>query len=177
MKRLVALVVGTLLLVGILGVAVVGAETDRIGIVDLAIVIDESSAGKKANAELNNLIASRQSALDALEADIVALETELEVAESTLSEEVKQVKAAQLDDLVTQYLTRMNEYEAEIQQLAQALQNQILSEIGAVLQWFGDNKDYSLILDSSTALYFRRVVDLTWEIIREYDDLKAAGRL
>lgn len=176
MKKLVALVF-SLVLVSMMGAAVVSAETGKIGIVDLAIVIDESSSGKQANAEINELIAVHQSALDALEDEIVALETELEDAGETLEEAVRAAKTAQLDELVAKYLADMNQYETEIQQRAQMYQNQILNEIGAVLQWFGDNKDYSLILDSSVALYYRRTVDLTWEIIREYDTLKAAGRL
>lgn len=175
MRKAVVLVLGILLGIGVM-TAAVAAETVKIGIVDLSILLTESRAGKDANAQLTELITARQSELDEREAAVLALQTELNEA-TDLSDADRARKEEELNTLVTEYLALAEVYEAEIQNLAETLRNQLLNEIGAVLQWYGDQREYTAILDVDAVLYYRRVVDLTWDILREYDELKAAGRI
>lgn len=174
MKKLLGVLFGAVLMVGLLGGAMAGAQS-KIGIVDLAIVIDESDAGKAANAQLAQFIAARQADLDTLEGQITGLETEL--SGESLAAADRSAKQTQIDQLVNDYMTRMNTYENEIQQVANVLRQNVLAEIGAVLQWYGDNNGFDMILDASAVLYYRRVVDLTYDIIREYNALRAEGAL
>src|SRR5690606_23886486 len=119
------------------GGALAGAQA-KIGIVDLVIVIDESEAGKAANAQLAQFIAVRQADLDGLEAQITDLELEVAESEDSLAPADLSAKQSQIDQLVTDYINRMNAYENEIQEFASILRQNILAEIGAVLQYYGD---------------------------------------
>lgn len=173
--------VGLLLLVLLMGVlvstGVASAQELRIGVVDLSIIISESAAGREANEQLNQLVERRRIEIAQKEEAIVALETELNNIAENLSDEQVTTKQEELNELISEYLQLIETYESEIQATAEAMRRQILAEIGAVLQWYGDNRGYSLIIDASAALYYRRVIDLTYDIIREYDALRAAGQI
>lgn len=153
-----------------------GSAAGRVGVVDLAVVIDESKAGKEANAALNAFIAERQLAADELEARWQQLADDLEAAESSLGDEEPEALRAELDAAAAAYVAAVDEFEAEIDGALQALRDHILSEIGIVLQRVGDARGFDMIVDSSSVFYYRRVVDLTFEVIREYDDLWEEAR-
>lgn len=167
--------VASVFIVGVAGVA--GAQSMKVGIVDLSILISESDEGKRDNAELNQLIAERQAELDQREASVLALRDRLEDEANALSDQERARLEEEYQTLSIEYLTIGQEYEAEIQARADEMRDQLLQEIASVLQWYGDTKEYTLILDASTVYYYRQVIDLTWEILREYNDLKAAGKL
>lgn len=154
------------------------AESTKIGIVHIPFVIDESKEGQKANQEINELIAKHQGSLDALEAEIAELQNELaQIPEDDDDTEARQQKVNEVDRLVDTYIENMERYESEIQQRMQVLRDNILEDIGNVLQIFGDREDYDIILDSSVALYFRHAADITWDVIQKYDELVEAGEL
>lgn len=163
-------VVLTVALLLIMALSTVASAANRVGVIDLALIMDESKAGRRANALLEEFIAERQEALLPLEEQIEALAAELENAES-MSDAEREALQAEFDEVVNEYVTQLNQYEAEIDAALQQLREQILSDIGAVLQMVGDSRGFDLIIDTSMAYYYRRVVDLTFEVIREYDDL------
>lgn len=175
MRKLVGIVFG-LLLVGLVGGAVAGAQA-KVGVVDLVTVIDESDAGIEANARLSEFVDERQADLDALESQISALQQELNQSADSLGEADRTAKQEQIDQMISDYVNRLNAYEAQIQEFTQILQQTLLAEIRAVLQYYGDQNGYDLILDSNAVLYYRPVVDLTYDVIRTYNELRRQGAI
>lgn len=165
-----ALIVTTALLLSLALTAVASAAA-RVGVIDLGLIIDESKAGRQANTVLNAFIEERQQALLPLETQLEELAAALESDVVTLSVEERAALEADFDALAEEYLALLNQYEAEIEAAVESLREQILADVGVVLQLVGDSRGFDLIMDASMAYYYRRTVDLTFEVIREYDDL------
>lgn len=146
-----------------------GLAADKVGVVDLALIMEESKAGKQANALLAAAVEERRQALAPQEAQLEELAALLE--NGSLSDDERAAKEAEFDALAQEYIAAVNQADAEVQQLLEQLRSQLLADIGVVLQRVGDSRNFDLILDVSSTYYFRRTVDLTFEVIREYDDL------
>lgn len=73
-----------------------------------------------------------------------------------------------LVNLYEQELTRANN---DVQIFAQFLRNKLVGEIQVVIREIGEEKGYSLVIDSTTITYFTRtnIVDITGEIVKLYD--------
>lgn len=176
MNRIVGTAVAVLVLV--MAMASIGLAADRVGVIDLAVIMDESKAGKQANAALAAFIDERQQAAFQLEEELEQLAASLDEDEggAAWSGDERATLEAELDAAVERYIAAVNEYEAEIDAALEALRDHILSEIGIVLQMVGDSRGFDIILDSTSSFYYRRVVDLTFEVIREYDVLWEAAQ-
>lgn len=160
----------------VLAGAVVASAQSRVGVVDLAIVIDESKAGQEANTALNAFIAERQAAADDLAARWQELADALEEGDESLSEEEREALQAEMEAAEAEYIAAVEQFEAEIAAAVDELRQYILNDIGIVLQRVAEARGFDLIVDASSAYYYRRVVDLTFEVIREYDELWEAAQ-
>lgn len=173
MRRLVLAVIAGLALTMALSASALAA--DRVGVINLELIMEESKAGKQANAVLQAAVEERRQLLAPQEARLEELAAILDNGD-TLSEEERAATQAEFDALAEEYVAAVNRYDAEVQQLLEQLRSQLLADIGVVLQRVGDSRGFDLILDISAAYYFRRTVDLTFEVIREYDDLWEQAR-
>lgn len=144
----------------------------KVGVVDVARVFDESDAGIATNNQLNQFIAELQADLDALEAQINALERELQQAGDELAEADREARQAQIDQLIEEYFSRFDTYEAHIQELSQSLQQALLDEIFQVIRFFAEQYGYDVILEANATLYYRLGVDVTSDVIRTYNELR-----
>ena len=144
----------------------------KVGVVDVARGFDESDAGIAANNQLNQFIAELQADLDALEAQINALERELQQAGDELAEADREARQAQIDQLIEEYFSRFDTYEAHIQELSQSLQQALLDEIFQVIRFFAEQYGYDVILEANATLYYRLGVDVTSDVIRTYNELR-----
>lgn len=169
MKRS-AVVVGVVLALTF-ALAAVASAADRVGVIDLALIIDESKAGRQANTLLNEFIAQRQQELAPYEERLAAMLEQLENEADALPEEERAALETGFDELAQEYFALLEQFEAEVAAAVEALREQILADIGVVLQMVGDDRGFDIIMDAANVYYYRRVVDLTFEVIREYDDL------
>lgn len=174
MRRIGLIVAAGVLLV--LALSSAGLAADRIGVIDLDLIMDESKAGKEANAILAAFVEERQQALIPIEARLEELAHALDNNEKPLDQAERASKESEFDALYEQYVAMVNQYEAEIEDALQSLRNQLLSDIGVVLQMVGDRGGFTLIVDVANVYYYRRTIDLTFEVIREYDELWDAAR-
>lgn len=149
-------------------VPVVAAEA-KVAVMDLNVVITESEAGKAASAQLEALIQERQAAVDGKAEAIRKLQEEVEETALTSKRTSGQ---RELEQLVSEYEALVAQSEAEIQAKAEEMRSRILSEIGDVLRALGEQENYSLIMDTSIVHYYAQAVDITWEVIRKYNELK-----
>lgn len=157
-----------------IAVSAVGLAASQVGVIELNTIIEESRAGKQANAVLNAFI-------DELRAEVAPVEAELEqmlekLEDESLSDEARAALEAEAEELAGQYVAMVEAFDEEIELAIMQLREQVLSDIGVVLQLVGDSRGFDLIVDSEAVFYYRRVVDLTFEVIREYDNLWLEAR-
>lgn len=175
MKKQIVVLFGTVLLAALFSIVPAAAQTQmKIGIVDIEAVMNQSAAGRNANALLTEFINSRQADLDALQRQISDLESRLVQSEGIEHAE-RSALQQQIDQLIDDYYDRMNTYQQEVDQYVERLQQTLLSEIAYVLQQYGDEHGYDLIIDFGAVVYYRLAYDITEEIIKLYDEMWVAA--
>ena len=151
-------------------VPVMAAE-GKVAVMDLNTIITESEAGKAAGAQLEVLIQAKQALVDEKGEAILKLQDEIEKAALRDGKEDAS-KQEELQRLVEEYEMLVAESEAEIQAQAEAMRNQILSEISEVIRLIAARDNYSLILDISTVHFYSQAIDINGDVISEYNSLR-----
>ncbi len=178
MKRLVW--IGTLIAILILQWTVAGtADSDvKIAIVDLRKALNESEAGLKAKASLEEMIKQKQKAIDEKGKEIEALKEEIEKKSSVLSEEALRSKQDELDRKMREYKRFVQDAQEEVKKKENQLTAEILKELREIINEIGKEEGYSVILEKAegVVLYYNEAVDITQKVIDRYNKKFRQGK-
>ncbi len=165
------LFIGALLSVGF-------AQQGRVGVVNSQEVLEKSTEGKRAIAQLEEKRKSNQDRLSKLDEEIRKLETKLNTQRLTLTNEAMIQLSSDIEKKRTERKRLAEDSLRELQDLQLRLFNRVQGELIPIIEQIGKEKDLDIILDltNSGAIYFNPVVDLTTEVIRRYDASKAAAK-
>jgi outer membrane protein len=140
----------------------------KVGIISAQKALYDTAEIKKAREEMNASLAPRQAAAEKLNADIAQISQKLQT-DSSLSQQAQfdlqsEGKRKQTD------LTRLQE---DLQADAQSMQNAVLAKssdhMQAVIKKLAEEKGLDLVVDVTTALYFKPTMDITAEATAAYD--------
>jgi outer membrane protein len=168
--RVSKFLVPALLLIAFAGTGA-GAQSLKIGYVDLQRALNESEAGKAAKERFKVQVDKLQVDLKKKKDAIDGLKEQLEKKSSVMEDE--QVRNLQKD-----YEKRLRDFErsykdsqAELQQKDNELTVELLKELQVVIEAFGKENGYSMILEqsSSSVLYGSPDLDLTEQVIARYN--------
>jgi outer membrane protein len=141
----------------------------KVAVVDLRRAVFESAEIKKADAEMPVKFKTRQDAVDKLQKEIAAISQQLQSSNGKLSPAVEsdlnlQGQKKQRD------LQRLSE---DLQADAQAYRDDILEKsskkMADVVKKLSEEKGYDVVINSSTALYWKPAMEITNEVIVAYD--------
>lgn len=165
------LFIGALLSVGF-------AQQGKLGVVNSQEVLEKSSEGKKAIAQLEEKRKSNQDRLSKLDEEIRKLETKLNTQRLTLTSEAMIQLSSDIEKKRTERKRLAEDSLRELQDLQLRLFNRVQGELIPIIEEIGKEKNLDIILDlaNSGAIYFNPVIDLTTEVIRRYDASKAAAK-
>ena len=151
------------------------AETLKIGIVDLFRALNESDEGKKATSELESLIKSKQAVLEEKGKKIEAMRGDLEKQSAVLSADAKKAKEEEIERLIRDYQRLMSDSQAEVKKKEGELTEAILKELRQLINAVAQEQGYSLMLERAEGLilYANKSIDITDNLIKKYNDLKA----
>jgi len=174
-KFLVVSLLGAVLLACSMSSAVLAADNFKVGVVDLFKVLNESDTGKRAKADLESLIKSRQLAMDEKGKNIEKLKADFEKQASLLSPEAKKAKEEELERLVRDYQRMGTDSQAELKKKESELTAGILTDLREHIAQIGQEEGYTLILENAggVVLYFDKPLDLTDKIIKRYNEAKS----
>ena len=148
------------------------AETLKIGFIDLQRALLESEAGKKAKQDLDALEKSKKSVIDEKVKSINKVEEELTKQSSVLSADARKLKEDELERLQRDFQRIVADARAELQKKETELTEAILKEISEIVDVFGQEEGYSLILRSEVILHVKKDLDLTDFIIKRFNEAK-----
>lgn len=152
------------------------AEAVKFGAVDIQKVLNESSSGKQAKINLEELIKSKQSVIDEKGRAIEKLKAELEKQSSVLSAEARKNKEDEMEKLVREYQRLVQDSQTEVKKKEDELTSVILKEIHEIIEKIGKSEGYTLILEQGMILYSDKSIDLTDEVIKKYDESKSKSK-
>ena len=177
MKKLTSLAAILFLLFGASALAA-DVSMIKIGYVDLVKSLNESESGKKAKADLEFLIKSKQASIDEKGKAIEKAKSELEKQSSVLSPDARKAKEEEMERLVRDYQRLVSDSQSEVKKKEGELTSDILKELRAIIQKIGEDEGYTLILESAEGqiLYAKKETDLTEAAIKRYNELKAKSK-
>jgi outer membrane protein len=152
------------------GQSLAKADEPKIGYVDMARALNEVEDGKAAKAKLKGDFDQKQQKLDKMQTDLKAKKDEFEKRASMMKPDAKQAKQ---EELQREFMEVQKTYMQLQQELVES-EGHITQEIGkklrSVIEKIGDRDGYMVILNiGDTVLYNKRHMDVTDEVIREYN--------
>lgn len=143
----------------------------KIGFVDLQRALNDSNAGQRAKEQFKKQVDRMQDQLKTQKDRLEGMKEELEKKALVMKEDERR-------NLEKDYQRNMRDFErsykdgqAELQQKDNELTAELLKELQVVIEKFGRNGGYTIILEqaSSSVLYGAPEIDLTNEIIEAYN--------
>lgn len=161
----------------VIALAILGATTlsaqNKVGIISVQGAIATSADGKKASADLEAKFTPKRKAVEAAQAEINGLKDQLQKGQNTMSDAAKDQLTRDIDAKTKRLNRDMEDAQAEIQQDEQKALQGIYQKMQVVIDKYGRDNGYALILDVSSqqtpVLFASTGIDITKDIVTLYD--------
>lgn len=172
--RFLSTTVGTVMVALLLAAGVEAAGT-KIAFVDVQKVLVRSVAGVGAREQLEREKVTMQKDVDTRRAEVEKLRDELDKKGLVLSADAKREKEETLQRKVRDLRRLVDDFQKELERKEQGLTQRILQELSGLIERFGKDRGYLLILEKrgASVIYGDAEADVTEEIIKVYDQEKA----
>jgi outer membrane protein len=145
----------------------------KIGIINIQSAIVSTKDGQKAAGDLQSRFTPKKVELEKKQSEIAEMQDKLSKGRNTLSEEARQSMVRDID-AKTKSLTRATEdAQAEWDQEQQRIFNEMGGKMLALLDKYGKENAYSIILDVSSqqtpVLFASNSIDVTRDLVEIYD--------
>ncbi len=141
----------------------------KVAVINLQRAVFESAEIKKADAEMQAKFKPRQDEIDRLNKEIAALAQQLQSGQGKLTPQQEADLTAQGQKKQRELQRRQDDLQAD----AQAYRNDVLSrssqKMTDVVKKLAEERGFDLVVDTSTALYFKPAMDITTDAIAAYD--------
>jgi len=141
----------------------------RIGLVDMQEVLNKSQKGLAVRQKLDQERAARQKELDAKQEEVMKLQTDFEKQAPLLSEQAKREKSETLQRKRRDAIRIAEDANRDFDKRVRETEMDITREIVAVVQEYGKDQGYSMILEHGMVVFGAPAVDITGEVIKRYD--------
>ena len=154
--------------------AAAAAEQLKIGYVDLQRALNESEAGKAAKERFKVQVDKLQGDLKKKKDALDGLKDQLEKKSSVMKEDEARNMQKDYERKLRDFERTYKDSQGELQQKDNELTVELLKELQVVIEQFGKENGYSMILEqsSSSVLYGSPELDLTEQIIARYNARK-----
>jgi outer membrane protein len=151
------------------------ADVAKIGLVDFQKVLDNSTAGKAAQAEINKKGETMEAEIRKMGEEVEALKNNLEREALVMSREAKEEKERELRIKISDLRSLQNRHMQTFQETERELVQKIQKEVMDLVREIGAKEGYQLILErrESGAVYFINSMDITDQIIAAYNKKKS----
>jgi outer membrane protein len=173
MRRKVAFLSGGLALVAMWGGPAWTAQSLKIGVVDVQQVLNQSQRGQVVKQKLEQERIGRQKDLDTRQQELVKLQGEYEKQAPVLSEQAKREKKEGLERRFRDARRIAEDANRDFDKKVREAEMETTREIFAVIQEYGKDQGFSVILERSSIVFGAAAVDVTAEVIKRYDGKSA----
>jgi outer membrane protein len=159
----------------ILGGSAYGADVQKVGIIDLQKIIEESTVGKRSSVEMKSQGKKMEDVLKEKGAEIEELQKSLEQKGTVMSEAAREKKEQDLRDKITDLKSLQRRYQDVLRELNLNLSKQITQDVFKIVEKIGKREGYTLILDRRVGgiVYAPKAIDITDRVIKEYNAMDA----
>ncbi len=149
----------------------VAAEGSKVGVIDFQKILETSSAGKAAQAEINRQGQKMEADLKKRGEEIEAVERAFERETLVMNREKREERQREIRIMVNEYKTMQQNFMEDFQMLENRMINRIQKEVVDILQEIGKKEGFALIMERRTGgvVFTRESVDLTDKVIEAYN--------
>ena len=151
------------------------ADVAKIGVVDLQKIIEVSSAGKAAKAEMKQKFTKMEEELQAKGAEVEELRKQLEREAMVMSVEKREDKEREYRIRVNDVKGLQQKYNDELKRMEIGLMTKIQKDLFGLTEEIGKKEGFLLIIDRKAAIYYPTSVDITDQLIETYNAKFARG--
>jgi outer membrane protein len=169
MGRMVAMLGGILAFIVLWGGQGLAAQTLKIGVVDVQQVLNQSQRGQAVKQKLEQERMGRQKELDARQQELVKLQAEYEKQAPVLSETAKREKKEGLERRFRDARRIAEDANRDFDKRVREAEMETTREIFGVIQEYGKDQGFSVILERSSIVFGAPAVDVTGDVIKRYD--------
>jgi len=175
-KRLALLVLATVF-VGA-DVTTLGAQTGKIGLVDVQKVLVVSKKGQDVLEKLQVEKEAKQGEIDAQEKKIRQMEKDLEKQRSVLSEDARREREREIRKRTRALRRMVEDLNRDFTERGRDLRARLVREIAEVVRTYGKKNGYVLIIEvrEGGVMYGSETADLTKALIDAYDASVGSGK-
>ena len=142
------------------------ADVAKIGVIDLQRVIETSSQGKFAQAQIKKQKDTLEKDLKQKGAEIEQLRQRLEREAMVMSKETREEKEREARIKLNDFKILQKRYRSELQKLEQKLIEQLKDDVFALVGEIGKKEGYLLIISKIGVLYSPKTIDITDQLIK-----------
>ncbi len=148
-----------------------GADVAKIGVIDFQKILENSSPGKAAQAEIKKKGQKMEKELKKKGASIEESKKKLERERLVMSREMREEKEREIRININDLKTLQKKYMADFKIYENQLVNEIQKEVLEIVEDIGKRSGYLLILErrEGGALYYPNSIDITDRVIKEYN--------
>ena len=167
MSKFTKSVLIAVLFIGFFPVSRLYAQNDTIAVIDFQKILETSSAGKAAQAEINAEGKQMEEDLKGKGDEIKDLEKKLELERMVLSKEAREEQQREVRIKVNDYKSLQAKYRADIKKLENKVINKIQEDVFGIVETLAKDKKYLLVLEKRAGgvIYAQKGLDITALII------------
>lgn len=141
----------------------------RVGVVDVQQVLNQSQKGIAMKQKLDQERVARQRELDVRQQEVMKLQAEFEKQAPLLSEQAKRERSEALQRKVRDIRRVAEDANRDFDKRVREAEVDITREILAIVQEYGKDQGFTVVLERGTLVYAAPNVDITAEVIKRYD--------
>ena len=145
------------------------ADTAKIGVVDFQKVLTESETGKKVQAQMQDKGKGMEAKLMAAGKEIEALSDQMSREAMVMSKEKRDEKQRELEIKKYDFQSLQKKFQAEFREEEGVQIEKIKNEIFGMAAKLGEKEGYMLIIEKSAVIYYPKSVDITEQLIKQYN--------
>ena len=146
------------------------ADVAKIGVIDLQRVMEASSAGKAAQAQIKQQKDKMETDLKDKGAEIEQIRQRLEREAMVMSKESREEKEREARIKLNDFKTLQKKYRTELQRLEKRLVSQLRDDTVALVNEIGKKEGYLLIISRVGVLYSPNTIDITDKLIKRLNE-------
>lgn len=148
-----------------------GADSLRIGYVDMRQVLVASKAGKAHQAEMQRMIKEKQSELDKETQKLQAMKDSFEKEQMTLSDVQKKAKQKEFQDEMQKYQQEVGDAQNLVHQKDSEYTQKAVAKIRGIIAQIAQKDKLNLVFEKTElmVLYSDPGLDITQQVMQKYD--------
>ncbi len=145
------------------------ADVAKIGVVDIQKVLENSSAGKAAKAEIKQQFEEMKTALQQKRGEIEELRKQLERDAMVISREKQDEKEREMRIKINDFKSLEKRYTNELKDQEKKIFARLQRDVFTLTEEIGKKDGYLLIVRKIGVLYAPSSIDITDQLIKEYN--------